>query len=46
MHLTNLAPFYLATANPGSACPNTDWLAASNDICTKRSMAHFKLFAV
>jgi len=44
MHLTSLAPLYTMPA--GSARPNTDCLAASNGVCTKRNMARFGLLLV
>ena len=44
MHSTNLIHFYPTTpAKLGSARPNTDCLAASNGVCTKRNTARFEL---
>jgi len=44
MHSTNLAHFYPTTpAKLGSTRLNTDYLATSNGICTKRNMAQFEL---
>ena len=41
---TNFACFYLSTpAKLGSTRPNTDCLAASNGVCTKRNTAQFEL---
>jgi len=44
MNSTNLVRFYPTTPPKlGSAHPNTDCLAASNGVCTKRNMARFEL---
>ena len=43
MHSTNLVHFYPTPAWLGSACPNIDWLAALNGICTKRKTIWFGL---
>ena len=43
MHSANLAHFYPTAAKLGSTHPNTDFLAASNGVCTKRSPARFGL---
>ena len=47
MHSANLVRFYPTTpAKLGSARPNTDCLAASNGVCTKRNTARFGLLLV
>ena len=43
MHSTNLVHFYPTPAKLGSARPNTDCLATSNGIFTKRYTARFEL---
>jgi len=43
MYSTNLVHFYPTAAQLVSARPNTDCLAASNGVCTKRSKAQFEL---
>jgi len=46
MHSTSLVPFYPTPAKLGSAHPNTDCLAASNGVCTKRNTAQFELLLI
>jgi len=44
MHSTNLVHFYPTTPTKlGSARLNTDCLAASNGVCTKKNPARFEL---
>ena len=46
MHSTDLIRFYPTPANLSSTCPNTDCLATSNGVRTKRNTARFALLLV